>query len=170
MDKLDQIDAALEVKSVAFKALRAKIKYADQTKHVEAVVAARNIELFAKVELLKDIGQQWLASSPTRLAALKGVGVRLIRQHAAELFEKDWGFRSDLNALEDISRDTRPELALERYYGANATRERRKLRLSSPGQVRTKRWVPAKPEGAHDLCAQRKLSPLIVAFYLFRET
>src|SRR5215831_296405 len=109
--KLDQIDPALKVKSRAFKALRAKIKYADQSKHIEAIVAARNIELFAKLELFKAIREQWLASSPTGLAALKGVGVPLIRQHAAELFGKNWGFRSDLNGLAEISGDTRPELA-----------------------------------------------------------
>jgi hypothetical protein len=67
IDAVDQIDGALPVKVGAFKELRHKITYADQSRHIEAVVAARNLELFAKNELLEDIKSDWLASSPSKL-------------------------------------------------------------------------------------------------------
>lgn len=67
VDRLDEIDGALDAKSRAFKELRERVAYADQSKHIEAVVSACNLELFAKNELLEAIKADWLASSPCNL-------------------------------------------------------------------------------------------------------
>jgi hypothetical protein len=93
INKLDEIDGSLDGKSRAFKKLRPRIKYADQNNHIRAIIAARNVGLSVKIRLIDVIKAEWLGSSPTRLAVLKGVGTRLVRDHAPELIGKDWGLQ-----------------------------------------------------------------------------
>ncbi len=100
------------MKSRAFRKLRNKVAYADQSRHIEAVVSARNIKLFAKNELLEGIKTDWLATSPSQLDVLKKVGSRLVREHASELVGKEWGFSWELNELTKITREPREDLAV----------------------------------------------------------
>jgi len=109
---LDEIDGAVDVKSRAFRKLREKVSYADQSRHIEAVVSARNMELFAKNELLEGIKADWLATSPSQLDILKGVGSRLVQEHASELVGKEWGFSWELNKLTQITGQPREDLAV----------------------------------------------------------
>jgi hypothetical protein len=110
--ELDEIDGAVEVKSRAFRKLREKVGYADQSRHVEAVVSARNIKLFAKNGLLEGIKADWLATSPSQLDVLKSAGSRLIREHASELVGKEWGVSWELNELTKITGQAREDLAV----------------------------------------------------------
>jgi hypothetical protein len=119
---LDEIDGAVDAKSRAFGKLRQKVGYADQTKHIEAVVSARNIELFAKNALLEGIKADWLATSPSQLESLKDAGSRLVHQHASELVGKEWGFAWELNELTKITGQPREHLAV-RLVEAATTRE-----------------------------------------------
>ena len=109
---LDEIDHPFEAKSRAFKKLRERVAYADQSKHIEAVVSARNLELFAKNELLEAIKADWLGSSPSQLEALRKAGPSLVRQHAADLLGKEWGFTSELNELSKLTGEAREDLAV----------------------------------------------------------
>ena len=119
---LDEIDGALDVKSDAFKKLREKVAYADQSRHIEAIVSTRNLNLFAKNELLEGIKAAWLATSPSQLEALKNSGARLIREHASELVSKEWGFSWELNALAQVTCQPREDLAVD-LIEATTTRE-----------------------------------------------
>jgi hypothetical protein len=110
--ELDEIDGALDVKSSAFSKLREKVGYVDQSRHIEAVVSARNVKLFAKNELLNGIKADWLASSPSQLDDLKSLGTRLVREHASELVGKEWGFSWELNELSQITGHPREDLAV----------------------------------------------------------
>jgi hypothetical protein len=119
---LDEVNGALDVKSHAFRRLREKVAYADQSRHIEAIVSARNIKLFAKNELLDGIQSDWLATSPSRLDSLKSAGNRLVREHASELVGKEWGFSWELNELARITDQPRADLAI-RLVEAATTRE-----------------------------------------------
>jgi hypothetical protein len=109
---LDEVDGAVDVKSRAFRKLREKVSYADQSMHIETVVSARNIKLFAKNKLLKGIKADWLATSPSQLDVLKSAGSRLVREHASELVGKEWGFSWELNELTQITGQPREDLAV----------------------------------------------------------
>jgi hypothetical protein len=52
VETLDGLDRALDVKTDAFAALRAKLAYVDRSQHISAIVSARNLELFAKNKLM----------------------------------------------------------------------------------------------------------------------
>jgi hypothetical protein len=109
---LDGIEGGVDTKSRAFKLLREKVNYADQSPHIEAVVSARNIELFAKNKILKGIKADWLAASPSQLGCLRSAAGRLVREHAASLVGKEWGFSWELNELAEITGQPREDLAV----------------------------------------------------------
>ena len=109
---LDQVDGAVDVKAHAFRNLREKVHYADQNRHIEAVISARNMKLFSKNKLLEGIKADWLATSPSKLDVLKGAGSRLVREHASELVSRDWGFAWELNELAQITGQPREALAV----------------------------------------------------------
>jgi hypothetical protein len=117
---IDQIDAAMGAKVCAFRELRDKVPYADQSRHIEAVVSARNLKLFAKNELLEDIKAAWLASSPSKLEILRKAGSRLVREHASDLVGKEWGFSWELNKLSRITGEPREDLAVSLIEAATS--------------------------------------------------
>lgn len=110
--ELGKVDGAVNVKVHAFRRLREKVAYADRSRHIEAIVSARNLEPFVKIKLLKGVKDDWLASSPTQLDVLSDVGRRLIREHARELVDKQWGLSWQLNELAEITGRRRGDLAV----------------------------------------------------------
>lgn len=109
---LDGSDRAVDVKTEAFAALRAKVAYVDRSQHIGAIVSARNLELFAKNKLLASLRTEWLSSSPSELMVLKDVAKSLIRQHASELVAKEWGSLYELRELSELSGTPHHELAI----------------------------------------------------------
>ncbi len=109
---LDDIDGHMNVKPRAFRKLREKVSYANQNRHIEAIVSARNMKLFAKNVLLEDIKADWLATSPSQLGVLKSAGSKLVHEHASELVGKEWGFSWELNHLAQITGQPREDLAV----------------------------------------------------------
>src|SRR5262249_24680233 len=89
-----------------------RVAYADRAKHIEAIVAARNLTLFTKLSLLEAIKKAWLAASPTELGTLRGLGVRLVRDHASDLVSKERGATWEFNRLAQVSGDSRMEMAI----------------------------------------------------------
>ena len=109
---LDGVDGAVDAKSQAFTELRNQVAYADQRRHIEAIVSARNLKLFAKNKLLAELKADWLETSPSQLDILKSAGSRLVREHASELVGKEWGFSWELNELTQITGQPREDLAV----------------------------------------------------------
>jgi hypothetical protein len=109
---IDALDGAFDVKARAFGKLQSQVAYADRAKHIEAIVTARNLNLFSKVSLLQAIKEAWLAASPTQLSMLRGIGLRLVRTHASEIVGKDWGATWEFTKLAEMSGDARTEMAI----------------------------------------------------------
>jgi hypothetical protein len=112
VEKLDEIDGALATKRRAFEQLRGRVPYADRVRHIEAVIATRNLELFSKNALLQEAKEAWIADSPSGLNVFRRAGITLIREHAQELVGSNWGFNWELNKLADLSGESRIELAI----------------------------------------------------------
>lgn len=111
VETLNGLDRALDVKTDAFAALRAKVAYVDRSQHIGAIVSSRNLELFAKNKLLASLRTDWLSSSPSELSVLKDIATSLIRQHASELVAKEWGSLYELRELSQLSGTPHHELA-----------------------------------------------------------
>ena len=111
-DNLGNIGGWPDVKAQAYGKLRDRVPYADRSKHLDAIIGARNLKLFEKNNLLQAIKDHWKADSPTQLASLSGIGLRLVREHAEELLGKSWGFSSDLSKLSDLSGTSLTDLAI----------------------------------------------------------
>jgi hypothetical protein len=111
VERIEQIDGALDTKRCAFGCLRANIPYPDRIRHIEALIEVENLELFSKIALLEDTKAAWLTDSPSGLEVFRRIGPSLIRSHAAELVGKSWGFNSDLNELAELSGTTKTDLA-----------------------------------------------------------
>ncbi|WP_316187974.1 MULTISPECIES: hypothetical protein [unclassified Bradyrhizobium] len=112
LDTISELDGALELKQFAFERLRARVSYGDRGRHIEALLGARNAELFTKNALLEDTKRDWKPDSPSGLDSL-AAGGRLIQDHAAELLGKSWGFNWELNKLAEVSGRPRWELAMK---------------------------------------------------------
>jgi hypothetical protein len=121
-DSIEALVAITGARVSAFRKLRDKIAYADRSRHIEAVVSARNLELFAKNAILEEMKDEWLASSPSQLQVLKKAGSRLVRAHARDLVAKEWGFSSELNEVAKITGEPREDLAVDLIEAAT-TRE-----------------------------------------------
>ncbi|WP_027488451.1 hypothetical protein [Allorhizobium undicola] len=112
VEKLETLSKGPFNRSQAYKTLRDRVAYADRTKHLEAIVAARNLDLSDKNSILQAIKDEWAKDSPTRLASLAEYGLRLVRDHAEELLGKKWGFASDLFKLSEVTGTPTDELAI----------------------------------------------------------
>jgi hypothetical protein len=105
--------AALDEKSQAFELLRARVSYGNRGTHIDAIVGTRNLNLFAKNELLKAAKEAWLADSPSSLGDMSDVGHRLVGIHADELMGSNWGFNWELNKLASFTGADRTTLAID---------------------------------------------------------
>jgi hypothetical protein len=112
VENLDKLDRAFDAKSIAMKGMRAKVKYADRTAHIEAVVAVRNLNLYMKVGFLEDIRAEWGPGSPTQLEFLKQFGVPLVREHASAFMGDDYGSSRNLTNVSTVTGADRDALAL----------------------------------------------------------
>lgn len=110
---LDSLDQRVDLKARAFAELRARVAYSDRARHIEALVAARNLTLFSKLSLLESIKEAWLAASPTELAMLRGLGARLVRDHTSGILSKEWGPTWEFNRLAKVSGDSRTDMAID---------------------------------------------------------
>ncbi|MER9934311.1 hypothetical protein [Mesorhizobium sp. M0088] len=122
VEKLETLAGWPYNKSDAYKALRDRVLYGDRAKHIEVIVAARNLELFQKNDLLQAIKDEWTQDSPSQLVVLSGFGLRLVREHAEELLNRKWGFGSDLFKLSELTSIPIDELAIALVEAAT-TRE-----------------------------------------------
>ncbi|WP_106795716.1 hypothetical protein [Rhizobium sp. H4] len=112
VEKLETLPGWPFDKSQAYKTLRDRVGYADRAKHLEAIVAARNLELSEKNYLLQAIKDEWTKDSPTQLASLAECGLRLVLDHAEGLLGEKWGFASDLFKLSQVTGTPTDELAI----------------------------------------------------------
>ncbi|MER9926397.1 hypothetical protein NKJ84_26510 [Mesorhizobium sp. M0048] len=122
VEKLDALSGWPYKKSDAYKALRDRVLYGDRAKHIDVIVAARNLGLFQKNDLLQAIKDEWTQDSPSQLVALSGIGLRLVREHTEELLNRKWGFGSDLFKLSELTSVPIDELAIALVEAAT-TRE-----------------------------------------------
>ena len=120
--KLEEAGCGFDSIRRAFEHLRARVAYGDRDRHIEAIVGARNLSLFEKNALLNETKEAWVSASPSRLEVLRRYGVALIRKHAQELLESDWGFNWELNKVAELSGESRMELAIHLVEAAT-TRE-----------------------------------------------
>ncbi|EFL53145.1 AAA ATPase [Solidesulfovibrio fructosivorans JJ]] len=99
-------------KSQAFKKVRARVAYADRAKHLETIVAARNLSLSEKNDLLQAIKDEWTEDSPTQLSCLSACGLPLVKEHAEELLGKTWGTVTDISKLSEVTSTPIDQLAI----------------------------------------------------------
>lgn len=120
VEKLEPLAGWPYNKSDAYKALRDSVPYGDRARHIEAVVAARNLELFEKNDLLEAIKNEWTEDSPSQLAEISEFGLRLVREHTEELLGRKWRFDSDVFKLSELTGAPIEELAITLVEAATA--------------------------------------------------
>lgn len=120
VDALDNLHGALDLTTGAFSKLRFHVPYGDRDKHIKALVAARNLNLFEKNALLEDVRKEWLSDSPTSLAVIQDASARIIDDHAAEIMGSDWGFNWELKKAAKITERSLPELAIRLVEAATS--------------------------------------------------
>ncbi len=149
VEKLDDLSGWHLNKRQIYKSLRDRVAYADREKHLEAIVAARNLELSDKNDLLQAIKDEWTKDSPTQLASLSGFGVRLVREHAEDLLGKKWGFAPDIYKLSEVTGTPTDELAIALVEAAT-TRELDAAAMTwlSTATILSKRADAAAPSAA----------------------
>lgn len=113
VEQMDAFDGALIEKLSAFDRLRSQVAYADRDRHIVAIANTRNLDLFAKNELLKATKEAWLSDSPSALAGVGNLAKRLVSAHADELMSAEWGFNWELNKLAELTGAPRIELAID---------------------------------------------------------
>lgn len=128
VETINEFEGALDMKVAAFRKLWSRISYGDREKHIEAVVATRNLELFAKSELLKAAKESWEADSPSALAVVNKLAKRLVSAHAKQLMSADWGFNWELNKLAELTGLSRTDLAIDLVVEATS----RNLKSAAP--------------------------------------
>jgi hypothetical protein len=112
VSELEKANIALDAMRKGFAHLRTRVAYGDRSRHIEAVVSTRNLNLFEKNALLKDTKEAWIADSPSGLELLRNAGVTLIKSHADELLSRDWGFTWEFDKVAALSGESRSELAI----------------------------------------------------------
>ncbi|NTG32638.1 hypothetical protein G6K91_00020 [Agrobacterium rhizogenes] len=112
VEKLEALPGWPFDKSQAHKTLRDRVAYADRDKYLEIIVAARNLQLSEKNDLLQRSKDEWAKDSPTQLVSLSRFGSRLVREHAEDLLGKKWGFAPDLFKLSEVTDTSAEELAI----------------------------------------------------------
>ena len=118
--KIEEIDRTLDAKLRVFADLRSRIRYADRSKHCEAIILGRNVNLFTKIALLEAAKREWLSSSPAQLPVLRESGKRLVADHATEMLGEQWGFSSDIRKIAELSGESREELTLTLVQAATS--------------------------------------------------
>lgn len=113
VEKLDAIHGRIDIKTQAFKLLRASLPYSKRKAHVEALSNTSNLELFAKLALLSEVKADWAKGSPTRLSYFRDIAVRIAELHAPELLGSDWGFSRHLEELSEITGDSIAHIAIK---------------------------------------------------------
>lgn len=112
VEQLNRLNGRLDLKTAAFDEICKKLPISKRADFIRALVEAKNIELFAKLAILRNCKSAWLPQSPSGLAYLKGIGIMLVELHFKEMLERDWGFMSQLNDLAEISGDSKGDLAI----------------------------------------------------------
>ena len=128
VETINTFDGALDIKVAAFRKLWSRVSYAERETHIKSIVAARNLELFAKNALLKAARELWERDSPTGLTVVKEVAKPIVSAHAEEMMAADWGFNWELKTLAAVTGLSRTDLAMELVIEATS----RNLKSAAP--------------------------------------
>ncbi len=112
VEQLNKLNGRLDLKTAAFDQICNKLRISKRADFIKALVEAKNIELFAKLAILRSCKTAWLPQSPSGLAYFRGIGIRLVELHIKEMLERDWGFMSQINDLAEISGDIKADISI----------------------------------------------------------
>ncbi|HEY4275989.1 MAG TPA: hypothetical protein VGM68_10925 [Rhizomicrobium sp.] len=122
VDRLNKVHGRLDVKTEAFDEICGGLPMSQRANFVQALVETKNLELYPKLAILRSCKAMWLPQSPSGLAYLKGIGLRLAELHVKEMLSRDWGFMSQLDELAELSGDSKADIAV-RIADLAATQE-----------------------------------------------
>lgn len=113
VDALNSLRNGFDLKREFFNAVRNKLKYAERPEYVQIVSRLETLNIYIKLNELKQCKGEWGTSSVALEEVFRDIGATLIQIHADDLVEHDYLSHSTLTEISQLSGIPLPALVLE---------------------------------------------------------
>lgn len=113
IDVLNNLQHLFDLKKGFFEDLRKKITYAERPKYIQIISRLESLDIYTKLEELKECKRKWGISSVALDEVFHDSGVPLIQTHAYDFIHFDYLSGSQLKEISELSGISVPLLALE---------------------------------------------------------